>query len=943
VDEIRLFLLGSPHVERGDHFVEMDTRKALALFAYLVIAGSEQQRETLVALLYPEADPESARAAFRRTLSTLNSALGAGILSIRRDAVGVSASAPLWVDVACFQSRIKEMNNLAGLGEAVQLYRGDFMAGFSLRDSPPFDDWQYHQAESLRRLFDNALDRLASGLARQGKLDEAIEAAEKRTRLDPLLEEAQRQLIELYARSGQRGAALHQYRECVRILDQELGVAPLAETTGLYQDILKGKYDSKHAPVRLANAPSQKIITTASQSIPPLVGREEEMSGLLPVLSQNQSGVHFIAIVGEPGVGKTRLAEEFLSSARLQGRIVAQARCYQGQLELAYTPFLEAVQTLLDNDSLTKSLSDLPPEVLIEASRLFPKLRKDRALSPAPEGPGTQARFFESLRLVVNQLLGGQPPGIIFLDDLHWADSGTVELISFLARRGKPDGYIILTVWRDEYGPVIDRLNLLLAELQRTNTSRLVPVKRMSQGSIETLARSIYPDLSPELSQRLFQESEGLPFIALEYLHAGGVTHPEWKIPGGVRALLHQRLSQPGETARQLLSSAAVIGRSFDFQTLHSISGRSDWEMVNGIEELLRLGLVREDPPNGYDFSHEKLRALVYEETSLARRRLLHQRAADLLVASGSGGKDSGSWAGMAASHFMQAGQPQRAADYFRQAGDHARQLHSNQQALTAYQSALAAGYPDPASLHEACGDLLTLSGEYGAAVASYQTAAALCEPGCLSNLMHKMGEVFQRRGDWDAAESHYQMALEVSGDSAESSWKSHLFADWSLTAYRANQTRKAQDLAEKALSAAETSQEAAALAQSLNMLGILARGRGDLDMASNYFERSLYSVQDTDHLSLRCAALHNLARLEQERDHLAEAVKLALEALEYCTLLGDLHHRAALLNTLADLHHMLGRESESMSFLKQAVALFAEIGEDAGENQPEIWKLTEW
>ena len=165
-------------------------------------------------------------AAFRRTLSTLNHALGKGVLAVRREAVGLDPAASLWVDVLHFKALLAAPPILAALEQAVALYRDDFLAGFTLRDSPTFDDWQYRQSEELRRLLAGALGRLASLAAEAGDLSPGIQHAARRLGLDPLLEDGHRQLMLLYFRSGQRGAALRQYRECVRVLDQELGVSP---------------------------------------------------------------------------------------------------------------------------------------------------------------------------------------------------------------------------------------------------------------------------------------------------------------------------------------------------------------------------------------------------------------------------------------------------------------------------------------------------------------------------------------------------------------------------------------------------------------------------------------------------------------------------------------------------------------------------------------------
>jgi DNA-binding SARP family transcriptional activator len=943
---LRLNLFGSPRLERDGRVVEMDTRKALALLAVVALSGQEHQREALVALFYPETDSVSARAAFRRTLSTLHNALGEGILSIQREAVELAPQASLWVDVLHFRALAKKLDDPVSLEQAAALYRGDFMAGFSLRDSPAFDDWQYQQTEELRRLLDRALDKLASSQAAQGNYPAAIQAAERRVKLDPLVEEAHRQLMELYARAEQRSAALRQYRKCARILQEELGVSPLEETTRLYQQVLNGKLGRTLPAVAERPSLPPPHVRLGEVRPLPLVGRAHEIAALAQVLSKSPSKGMFIAVEGEAGVGKTRLAEEFIAEARYARRTIAQARCYEGQTGLAYAPFMEGLGALLADGSYIARLATLSPAITAEVASLFPELPLSTREAKPPlltEGVTAQARFFEALRQMTSCLLGGDLPGVIFLDDLHWADSGTLDLLTYLARRVQPTGCIILAAWRSEQGPVSERLNQLVAELQRAECALHLPLGRLNPAEINQLATSRGASLPAGLVERLYQESEGLPFIALEYLLSLEQPGAEWKIPGGVRALLHRRLQAPSEPARQLLAAAAVIGRSFDFSTLQAISGRSEWETVEGVEELVRLGLVCEQDGGGYDFSHDKLRALAYEETSTARRRLLHRRAGEILVNATPGTRDAGPKASLAAGHFLGAGQLARAAEYFRQAGDYARHLHANGEALEAYQSALAAGHPDPAGLHEACGDLFTLRGEYRAAVASYQAAAALCTPGCFSHLMHKLGEVHHRRGDWEAAEGHYRAALEAAGVASEPAWQAHLLADWSLTAYRSAQAGQAEALAEKALEMAQEGKNPAAQAQALNMLGILARARGELQQAGAHFEHSLESANGLDNLALRGAVLHNLARLEQERGRPAEAIPLTQQALEYCVLLGDRHHQAALLNTLADLHHAAGREAEAMIHLKQAVTLFAEIGEETGWDQPEIWKLTEW
>ncbi|GAH68131.1 unnamed protein product, partial [marine sediment metagenome] len=256
------------------------------------------------------------------------------------------------------------------------------------------------------------------------------------------------------------------------------------------------------------------------------------------------------------------------------------------------------------------------------------------------------------------------------------------------------------------------------------------------EGDVAELVNStegLSQELPKDFTQRLFQESEGLPLIAVEYL-AGFVQREDqqqevtWVTPGSVQDVLSTRLAGVSDTANQLLTTAAVIGRSFDFNTLHEVSGRSDGETVGGLEGLLRRGLILErvegekDSEIYYDFTHEKLREVVYEKASLTRRRVLHLRVAEVLSNQMRGRRDRGNLASLIANHYESAGQGALAAEYFKQAGEHARSLYANQEAINFFQTALASGYPEASALYESIGDLQIYQGEYPASISSYET-----------------------------------------------------------------------------------------------------------------------------------------------------------------------------------------------------------------------------
>jgi len=244
-----IWLLGAPRAEIGGAPVRTDTRKATALLALLAISDQPQRRATLAAFLWPDASEQSARGALRRTLSVLRTALGDRWLDVDGDTVSLDPTG-LQVDVREFRRTLRE----GRLGDAARLYRGDFLQGFSLRDSAAFDEWQAAEADALRAEYADALAKLAESATRAGDDAAAIAHLKRRLTLDPLHEPAHRELMRLYAKIGDRSAALRQYHECTRLLDGELGVAPAAETRALRDAIEAGSVRGDEPPNAAATA-----------------------------------------------------------------------------------------------------------------------------------------------------------------------------------------------------------------------------------------------------------------------------------------------------------------------------------------------------------------------------------------------------------------------------------------------------------------------------------------------------------------------------------------------------------------------------------------------------------------------------------------------------------------------------------------------------------------
>lgn len=922
---VEIFLLGPPRVRRAGAPVAFDTRKATALLAHLAMAERPRSRDALCELLWPDQAPDRARGALRRTLSTLRKAIGADWIETSGDSVALLRGSGLELDVERFRELAPSDD---GLADAAALFTGDFLEGFSLRDSAEFESWQLDQADELRRELGSVLARLVASLVGRGEYPEAIPYALRRLELDPLHEPAHRDLIRLYALAGERAAALDQYRACVRILSRELGVAPLEETAALFEQVSEGEL----APPDAGRPDSRR---TSAAPPPPgeveLVGRDAELRSLLGAYDGIGDDGRVAAIEGEAGIGKTRLASELANELGARGATVLSARCHEDEVGLPYGPVAELLRRACDEPA--GWAAGVPAVRLADAGVLLPELT---ALDPEasafdpPRGPEARARLMDGVVSVLDAATAGEEPGVLVVDDLHAADEATLDLILYLARRLRGRRLLLVLAWRSEALPTGHRLRRLTADLAREGSAVIARPQRLGADEIAELLDD------RDTAQRIHAESEGLPLFVAEYLtvvRTAGVL-PADALSGELRDLLRARLDGLPATARQVLGAAAVIGRSFGPETVRATSGRSEEETADALEQLVGRGVVGEGD-QGYDFRHHKLRELVYDEVGLARRRLLHGRAASALAAL------PGSDPAIVAHHLRLAGQVEEAAAQYLRAADRAASLHAHVDALADLEAALALGAPDPAALHERMGDSRTLIGDYAGALAAYEAAAAHAPPEQTAALDHKVGEVLLRRGDRDRAEARLRGALETATD--DGALRARIQADLSLALHGAGQDEEATTLAEAARATAEAAGDGFALAQAQNMLGVIARGRGDLDLAQTELSSSLELAERLGDTRARVAALNNLALAQRAAGELDAAMELTERALALCAEYGDRHREAALNNNLADLHHLAGREEPSMAALKRAVAIFSEVGGSEPERLPEVWKLVSW
>ena len=925
---LRLALLGPPEITVDGKPLQVDTRKAIALLAYLAVSGQQPSREQLADLLWPDLDRERARATLRRTLSALRAGLSGKWLQTDRTRV--------WLDGGDRGSDIEQVRELVKidhahgpdrlcpecapqLANAAALFRGPFMAGFYLRDSFDFEDWQRREEEHQQRALREVLDRLGLALAAGGRFGEAAAAARRRIALDPLDESAHRQLMQCLVWNGDRAGALRQFRECAAVLDRELGVSPLPETRTLYEQILEEKEPPAPAGRVVATSVAAPAAAANSASIN-FVGRADELSTL------DRADQRLIAITGEEGIGKTRLVDQWLSKI---GRRSARSAPPPGASSVPYLAFRDALAA-----AAASSPNRPAPTSASEAVRLLPELANHGFESP-PSGDqrGGVGRFHAGVAAAFAHLL---PGGVLVIDDAQWLDDSSMAMLAFLLTHPLDQSPQVLLAMREE---ALDASHPLLTTVRRLE--RTGDALRISLGPLpppEALQLLIGSDaggsdvwgsggrqsgLDHDLADRILRIAGGNPLFVLAYRDAIGSDGDQ--LPEGLKEVVAARIDGLDDATQQVLSAAAVLGADFDPEVLRTVAGRSEDEVVTAVETMVRRRLFKETAL-GLSFTHEVIRRAVYERLAAVRRRLLHSRTADALAKRHQSASHS--------HHLELAGRSEEAAVAHGLAGVEALAIFAYPEARSHLESALTLGHPDRSSMNLALGDAFLRMGDYGHALAAYE---AVGSPGTLSEVEHRIGEVYRRLGRHQLAEAAYAVAAEIAVDDALAS---QIAANRALVAHHQGEHARAREFSEHALKRAAIAGDGATLAQAWNLAGMLTP---DPDEASGEFEKALLKAEEIGRPDLAAAALNNLAIARRRVGNPGGAVEAADRALSLLEPLGDRHQIAALHSNLADALHEAGEEDMARRHLTESARMFAEVGVEVGQWEPEIWKLSEW
>jgi DNA-binding SARP family transcriptional activator/tetratricopeptide (TPR) repeat protein len=673
---LELCLLGEQRViVDGENVTAAVPQRTLGLLAaFAVRPGEDQLRAGLAAKFWPESTDEQALTNLRRELHALRQRLPEFA-----EAVLTSGRTVRWEpaeDIACDVTRFVissseafadgcDESTFANCAErAIESYSGELLPAWS-------DEWLLDERTRLHRRCIELIDRLVALPHVAVSATRRIALAIRRVELEPLEESGYRVVMTLQADAGDRAAALTTFHRCSSMLERELGVPPDDATLRLYESLLP-------SPQISVSGKTVRPLTSSGRI--PLVGRENELATLHNKWEQTllgDGGLHLV--VGEPGIGKTRLVSEFASAMERKGEIVARARCYSSRSRLSMAPLAE----WLSCESLRVRRSSLDPAWMTEVARLVPS-GDNEPLEHRPMVDAWQRhRFFEGLAAAV--LMSGRPT-LLTLDDIQWCDGETLAWLQFFLRRASDRSVLVVASGREEEFDANPDLGSLVGSLRIDNLltkSELTPLPRHLSGE---LARRAGADLSDD--DAVFEATGGFPLFVIESARASSrddepITAALEDSPR-VQAVLDGRLDQLSDEGMSVARLASVVGHEFTPELLERASELPADSVVDGLDELWRRRIIVNHRRGSYDFSHDLLRDASLKRVPPPRLASMHRRVAEALEQEA----DVGTRAGLIADHYEQAGLDDRAVPFHERAAALANDRFAHETAIHHYRAA---------------------------------------------------------------------------------------------------------------------------------------------------------------------------------------------------------------------------------------------------------------
>ncbi len=943
VARLHVYLLGGFQLQsKGAALPPIASRTGRSLLAYLLTHRERAHtRDLLVGKLWPDTEETKARRRLSQSLWHIQSVLapiaGAEPFILTEPAtIRFNTRSDAWIDVAEYEEQIALAKSsppsaeLDALRRAVELYRGDFMAGY-------YDEWAYQYQGPLRDDFVAALSKLTRMCKARGGYEEALGYAHQMVVQDPFREASHREIMRLSFLLGRYNEALQQYDRLSTLMQDELGVGPDPQSEALRREILdaREKGDRPFTPT-----PTSPLFEPGLAV--DLVGREDERAGMIHRIERVLDGEGGVVLVeGESGVGKTHFLRQAADDANWRGVGIIWGES-DPDMRRPYEALrngLERVLSPLRASQLEETVEEVwlaqVSRVVPRLAELLPDLRRPPPLKPEEEPDRMREAFIRVFRS-----LAGVTPQAYFVDDIQWADEETLAVLVRLADVAREAGILLCLGYRSQEAreravswDAIRRLDTS-ARAERTALRALD-----LDETAELVHRATGRVVTDDFAEGLHYETGGNPLFVLETLRAMheqdalddlsrarlGTLGPELPLSPGVAQVIGRRVESAGPGVRPVLDAAAVYGPSADPAALVAVTGRSRAEVLTALDEAVRRRLLAEEE-RGFRFSHEQIQRVVYSQIEGERRVELHGRAGGYVEERAPGRVED------LAHHYAEAGEPEKAAGYLRLAAAAVLDVYAYDAGARHLERALAfadaAGwsaderYATLADYEEVL-DVLGRRDEQEAVLDSMAELAGEAAP--------RVAEVLRRRAWFLANTSRFDEAEKYALEALEASpadERADALIALGMTLNLAGRQQEAVPLLEEAVACAGTDRQSASVAYAL---GSALSELAEYERAGAELEKALLAYRDLGDRRMATEVLNVLGAIAHE-SAASDAGEYHAQGIEEAQAIGYVRGVAVNCANLANVRRFAGLIEDARRLMARAAAGFAGIGDRRAE-----------
>jgi tetratricopeptide (TPR) repeat protein/predicted Ser/Thr protein kinase len=665
-----------------------------------------------------------------------------------------------------------------------------------------------------------------------------------------------------------------------------------------------------------------------------MVGRESEFTEAMEHWKRAAQGDgHVLLISGEPGIGKTRLARELCAQARVTGAAVYTGEAY-AEGGAPYASIGQIIREMIGQDD--DQPLELPEFILADLLTIAPDLRlryPDISQNPSLDQESEQQRIYENF-VAFCGILAEQAPLLLFVDDVHWAGSGSLKILRHLARRGRNLPLLIVLTYREVELDESRPLQNLLYDLNRERLAARLKIPRLSREKTRDMLTAMFTEeISPDFLDGIYLETDGNPFFIEEvckalieegklYVEDGRWHRPdmnELEVPQSVRVAIQSRVKKLPEFAQETLRLGAILGNEFEYELLQSASDLDEETLINALEAAERVQLVREVRENGnvnFAFMHALIPTTLRESLSGLRRQRYHHRVAETLESARPQDFES------LAYHHDQAGHSNRARVYYLQAGDRARNTFAPEDAVRYFQAALEY-WPEEdkkgrADLLIKLGGSLGAIGETSEQFEAFNSAKILYEGlddvSNLSQTERRLGENRWWVGDRAESMEHYHRALSILEDGPETEDLAWAISEISRMYMLASEYGRAIEWGDRAIALAERLQADDVKVHAYNNTGTSRVHIGEQERGLQELQESLRLAHVQGAAGNIVRAYYNFSELLMNLGRYDEAREILNTYWEFVLQFHSRFYEGAACYHLVNLDWMTGRWSEALA-----------------------------